>query len=154
MSKESVVLKRLFSEKTIKLKRADSLEAVNGLGQTFKSLFNEEIDLSKEQSEEKTVAVMETVKDADFRTIFGSLDKNLDNLCLTKYQIAMFCQNYKDYLSSQRATFFLYKENDEYIVSIVFTHLNSVIGLMRIFGLNYDWNSNNHPRVVVPVSHF
>jgi len=65
-----------------------------------------------------SVEVHEQVKDGTFATIFGSLGKNLDDLCFTQGQNISFVEVHPELLHPEGyGTFFLFKVNGEYFVA-------------------------------------
>ena len=64
------------------------------------------------------VDVHELIKDATFAKMFGSFGTDLDKLCLTQSQIKNFCKKHPSWLRTDGyATFFLFKENNEFFVA-------------------------------------
>ena len=73
------------------------------------------------QSTKKTkgILVYEIIKNATLSQMFGSLNDDLDKLCLTQHQIVQFCQEYPGILRGSRAIFFMFKENGEFFFARV-----------------------------------
>jgi hypothetical protein len=100
-----------------------------------------------------TIQVYEMVEDADFATMFDSLDKDTDKLCLTQHQILEFVRSRPDLLRTEGyATFFAFKSKGKLFVAVV-TRFDdgSLSVLVRRF--DYDvrvWHARGRRRVVVP----
>ncbi|MCF7794873.1 hypothetical protein K9M50_00740 [Patescibacteria group bacterium] len=152
---ESFVLKKLFPEKTITIEETNGEKTISESKDVFKSWLDayfEEWGLNKKQkeTEETTVEVLEMVKDADYRTMFSSLSENIDKLCLTQHQIVNFCENHKNCLHPDWATFFLFKENDNYYVANVFVNMGGLSIFIDYLKNEGIWVASISHRVVVP----
>ncbi len=153
---ENSVLKKLFPNETIKVKATSGRSTIAKSEEVFKfwlDLDFEGYDLDNPQriTKEIPVEVYEIVANADFKTIFTSLDQNIDNLCLTQNQIVEFCKNYRNYLRSTWTVFFLFKENNEYFVADVYVSLGGLVVYIQRFEDAYVWFADHRHHVVVPV---
>jgi hypothetical protein len=92
-------------------------------------------------------------QDADLATMFGSLDKDTDKLCLTQHQILEFVRSRPDLLRTEGyATFWVFKsKGGQFLVASV--HRlggGTVLGHVRRFYGGGVWNAKYRHRVVVP----
>lgn len=97
------------------------------------------------------ISVYEMDKDGTFTDIFGSLSNETDKLALTQEQILYFVENHKDKLRQDGwATFFLYKEGDDFFVAGV--HLLSSGPYVYQYPLSCGnvWGAEVRHRFVVP----
>ena len=113
---------------------------------------NWELDMKSPKTESTEMAVLEIDKDGTFEQIFKSINTDLDSLCLTQAQIIKFCESEKSKLRGDRyATFFLFKENDEFFVAGVHVPSGGTlsVGVYR-FSSGSVWNAEGRHRVVSP----
>lgn len=149
------VLKRLFPNETIKVNATDGKVTIAQSVEVFKSWLdpdfkNWNLNNPQASTKEMRVEVYEMVKDADFKTMFGSLNEDSDKLCLTQSQIVDFCKNHKDRLHPGMATFFLFKEDNNYFVASVSVSSDGLyVGVQR-FGRARVWLAGFARRLVVP----
>jgi len=154
--KEQRILKRLYTDELIILPALDGSKTIANSGDIFKSYLDPDFKIrkinKKDQSTKETqVQVHEMVQDANFKKMFGSLNDDLNKLCLTQNQIVKFCEKYPHYLrKGGEETFFLFKETLEYFVAYV---LIDPYGL-NIYWINFDyrgpWDAKRSHRLVVP----
>lgn len=101
-------------------------------------------------TEATNAAVYEMAKEATFVRMFGSLCPDLDQLCFTQDQIIAFCECSRTSLrAGGHATFFLFKENEQYFVAIVRVHSGLVVDVHHL-GRDSLWSARHTHRVVVP----
>ncbi|MCX6756496.1 MAG: hypothetical protein NTX85_04100 [Candidatus Nomurabacteria bacterium] len=106
------------------------------------------------KTEKSEMKVFEMHKDGDYRTIFGSFNKDLEALCMTQAQIKNFCEKNKDKLRTNGyATFFLFKEGESFFVADVRFDDDGCLKLY-VDGFDYIdvWCASNQSRVVVPAT--
>ncbi len=103
-------------------------------------------------TKETPVAVYEMVENATFAQMFGSLNSDLDKLCLTQDQIKNFVKKYRNWLRTDGyGTFFLFKSKNNFFVAYVY--LFSGAGLevcVYRFGRDFVWRVECRHRIVVP----
>lgn len=104
---------------------------------------------------EVAVEIYEQIKDADYRTIFGSISQNTDRLVLTTSQIKSFVINHtKDYiLKAEEWTCFrfLFKSGGEFFVADIRILLNGERNIrITRFTDGSIRHSKYHHRIVVP----
>lgn len=127
-------------------------------GDLFKFVFFDLADLNTEEnairSGETELLVYEQVKDCTINQMFISLNRNLDQLCLTQNQILEFIDNYKKY-SKNKTNHFLFKSNDKIFIAQVCVDSDDS---MRLFGGQFSMSDDSsvypvkdvHFRVIVP----
>ena len=101
---------------------------------------------------ETSVQVYEMTEDADFATMFASLDKETDKLCLTQHQILEFVRSRPDLLRTDGyATFFLFKSKGKLVVAHVYRYGDGTFSVsVYRFDFNLVWYTRYRHRVVVP----
>ncbi|MCF7820442.1 MAG: hypothetical protein K9M44_03165 [Candidatus Pacebacteria bacterium] len=149
------VLKRLFSNETIKVNATDGKVTIAQSAEVFESWLdpdfkNWNLDNFQASTKEMPVEAYEVVKDADFKTMLGSLNEDLDKLCLTQSQIVDFCKNYKDRLNPNWGTFFLFKEGSRYFVAFVYVYSVGLFVYVHHFEYAFVWLAGYAHRLVVP----
>lgn len=112
------------------------------------------LDVPGEAKPETPVEVHEMVKGGDFKTIFGSLGRELDTLSLTQEQIVAFVEDpkNKDWLRTDGyATFFLLKVGNEFFVVYVGLDGDGGPGAgINRFSDAHVWSGVRRHRIVVP----
>lgn len=111
-------------------------------------------DKTEKATPEVSVMIYEQTEDADYPTIFGSIDRNFDLLVLTTPQIKSFIvNNAKDYMLEAEWTCFrfLFKVGDEFLVADVriLSDGNRDIRLTRFLDGSVR-HAKYHHRIVVP----
>jgi hypothetical protein len=97
-------------------------------------------------------------KNADFKTLFGSLSSDLKSLAFeSQEQIEKFCLENKQWLrTGGYGTFFLFTETvdgeEKFFVALVFFHSGEL--KVNVYHLSRDivWSPGNAPRIVVPAT--
>ena len=120
-----------------------------GIDSDFK---NWGLDVAGRAMPETPVQVYEMVQDGDYRTIFGSLERDLDTLCFTQEQIVSFVRDYKKWLrTGGYATFFLFKVGNEFFVAYVSLYGGGrpYVNVRRFSDVSV-WNAESRHRVVLP----
>ena len=124
--KISSILSLLSISETLVLESLDGKATIANTKNTFKSYLdldfkNWHLDNKGRATKETTIQIYEMGHDdANFSQTFNSLSNDLDSLCLTQNQIIRFCEKYPSHLRQDGyATFFLFKENNEYFVARV-----------------------------------
>jgi len=110
------------------------------------------LDVPGEAKLETPVDVHEMVQDGDFKTIFGSLGREMDDLCLTQEQVIAFVEDHEDWLRKECfATFFLFKVEGKFFVARVSLDAGEGpdVSVGR-FSNDSGWYGDNHHRMVVP----
>jgi len=107
---------------------------------------------ANDRTSETRVAVLEMVEDADFATMFGSLDKDTSKLCLTQHQILDFVRDHENLLrDGGYATLFLFKSKGKFFVASVAWNDYGSLGVnFRRFGSDGICLAKYGHRVVVP----
>ncbi|MFP4514839.1 MAG: hypothetical protein ACLFNO_02430 [Parcubacteria group bacterium] len=152
---ENSVLKRLFEKETIKIKATEGKTTIAEAENIFEGWIDPgfkiwNLDNPQIATNEIVVEVYEVVKNADFRTMFDSLNEDPNKLCLTQSQIVDFCKNHKDRLHSNWFTFFLFKENNQYFVACVGVFSDGLYVRVFRFELASVWFAEFAHRFVVP----
>ena len=109
---------------------------------------------SQKKTEKTEVKVFEMHKNGDYRTIFGSFNKDLEALCMTQAQIKNFCEKNKNKLRTNGyATFFLFNEGNEFFVAFVYFYDDGHLRL-NVDKFSYDsvWRASYRHRIVVPAT--
>ncbi len=101
---------------------------------------------------ETKVQVYEMIEDADFATMFGSLNEDTDKLCLTQHQILEFVRSRPDLLTGDGyATFFAFKSKGKLFVVDTGKLGGGPLGAaISRFGYGSKWPAQHRLRVVVP----
>ncbi len=151
------ILRLISGGKRIAIRATTGQRMVSSAGDVFTLGIDSEfknwgLDVPGEAKPETPVEVYEMVKDGDFKTIFGSLGRERDDLCLTQEQIVAFVENHKKWLRTDGyATFFLFKVGDEFFVA--FVHLYGAGGpdaCVNHFSGDVVWLGDYRHRFVVP----
>lgn len=95
----------------------------------------------------QNLEVLEIDENGTFRDFFTEPEK----MVLSQEQILHFLKNYKDKLSQNWYTFFLFKVGDEFFVALVGLFDGGQLGV-RVHRFSYDlvWGAGGRRRVVVP----
>jgi hypothetical protein len=152
---ENSVLNRLFEKEAIKVNATDGKVTIAQSTEVFKfwldpDFKNWNLDNPQVSTKETPVQVYEMTKDANFKTMFGTLNEDLNKLCLTQSQIVDFCKNHKDRLHPNWATFFLFKEDNQYFVALVYVRSDGLGVCVFRFGRADVWGGERALRLVVP----
>ena len=110
------------------------------------------LDVPEEAKPETPVQVYEMFQDGDFKTIFSSLGRSLDDLCLTQEQIIAFVCDHKQWLrTGGYSTFFLFKVAGEFFVAFVglSTDGGPGVGVGRVSSAGV-WRGGFRRRIVLP----
>lgn len=128
---------------------ADSNGVFSSIDSDFKNWSANKTGISTKES---LVDVYEMAKDARFTQMFGSLNSDLDKLCLTQHQILNFIQKHRNWLRTEGyGTLFLFKADDQFFVARVgFNGDGSLRVVVRRFEDDSMWNAVYRHRVVVP----
>ncbi len=110
------------------------------------------LDVPGQATPAKLVQVHEMVQDGDFKTIYGSVGRDLDALCLTQEQIVAFVRGHKKWLrTSGYATLFLFKVADEFFVAGVNLYDDGRPDAhVHRFSNDNVWNAVSRRRIVLP----
>ncbi len=110
------------------------------------------LDVSSLPTPATPIEVYEQVKDGTFAAIFGSVGRNLDDLCFTQEQIISFAEGYPNLLHPESyGTFFLFKVNGEYFVANVLRYSGERLSVhVRRFARDSVWSAEDCRRVVLP----
>ena len=154
--KKSEILKRLYSDDTITISAVDGSKTIFNSEDIFKSWIDSDFkdwDLNKpdQKTPEIKTQVYEMAKNANYSQIFGSLNDDLDKLCLTQHQIAEFCAKNQKYLRGNGwVTFFLFKVDGKYYVAYVVVLSDGLRVDVRRFEDGNVGTAERAHRVVVP----
>lgn len=137
--------------KTINLKATKGTELIKDAGDVFTGYISSDFEKYTEKSKPTkkiTLVVSEMDEDGTYRDIFLNPEKQ----AMTQNQIIEFCKNYKDYLRKNRyATFFLFKEKEEFFVAIARFDDYGRLGVdVYEFSGGYVWNAEYRHHVVSP----
>lgn len=153
----SPILRCISSNKRIIVSATSGLKTIAQAGGVFTWGIDSDfvrwgLDVSGEARPDTPVEVHEMVQNGDFKTIYGSLGRELDNLCFTQEQVITFVREHKGWLRRDGyATFFLLKVKDKFFVAGVI--LDADDGpCARIFRFSFGsvWHGDCHHRFVVP----
>lgn len=155
--KADPILRHLFEDETITIAICDSLRFIGNQDKVFKCYISPDFkgwDLNKPgtSTEATDVSVHEVTKDATFAQMFGSLGvQDLSKLCLSQDQIVEFCKNHPERLRSEGyATFFLFRENENFFVADVYVNSDGLGVVVYRFECDRVWNGERCRRLVVP----
>ncbi|MBN2093950.1 MAG: hypothetical protein JW740_01055 [Candidatus Zambryskibacteria bacterium] len=113
---------------------------------------NWDLNTPNEARPKTPVEVHEMVEDDNFKAIFDSFNRSLDDLCFTQDQIITFIEDHKDWLRRNGyGTFFLMKKNGKFFV--VYVTLDSderPHAFVYHLSNAYLWSADYRRRVVVP----
>lgn len=102
--------------------------------------------------EEIAVDVEEMTVNGTYRQIFNGFDRSLDQLAMSRSQIAAFCVTHRDKLrGSGYGTFFLFKKGEKFFVADVYVDVDGQLGV-GVISLEFDgvWLAEYRGRLVVP----
>lgn len=151
-----LILKLISGIETLVLDACDGKETLAGAKDVFKSGIDDDFKnwgLNKPSvaTEKTPVEVHELVKDATFAQMFGSLGTDLDKLCLTQSQIKNFCKKHSKWLRTDGyATFFLFKEGDQFFVAYVHVISDGLCVPVLRFEYGDVWDAVHALRFVIP----
>ena len=121
-----MITKLISAGKRVVISATKSTETIASADDVFSSISpdfkNWGCDKAELATPDVAVLMYEQIEDADYPTIFGSLDQNLDRLTLTTPQIKSFIVNHaKDYLLEAEWTCFrfLFKVGNEFFIADV-----------------------------------
>jgi len=120
-----------------------------GIDSDFK---NWGLDVPGQATPATPVQVYEMVQNGDYRTIYGSVGRDLDALCFTQEQIIAFVHDHKKWLrTGGYATFFLFKVAGEFFVASVrlFDDGGPYANVCR-FSDDGVWYAGSRHRIVLP----
>jgi len=123
-TKEDPILKLLSVGENLKLDACNGKQTIYDSKGVFSwkdyDFKNWEVNTSGSATPEIPIGVYEMIRDATFAQMFGSLNSNLNKLCLTQSQILNFIAKHKNWLrSGGYGTFFLFKANGNFFVAFV-----------------------------------
>lgn len=153
--KESQFLK-LLSIPDLVLEPLDGKRTIAQSGDTFDSYLdfdfkNWGLDSPSKKTLKTPVHVYEMTQNSKFSKMLELFADDLDQFCLTQHQIISFCEKYPNHLRQEGyATFFLFKEKDEYFVAGVRMDYGSLEVRVHRFEFGYVWGADDRHRVVVP----
>lgn len=145
-------MKILTQNLQLKVCSKDTINRANDVFSYIDSDFTDwKIDVKSPKTEATKMAMLEMDKDATFADIFGEISNDADLLRLTQAQIIEFVTSYKDQLRTDGyATFFLFKENDEFFIALVrFVGVGQLKVSVFRFSDDFVWFAE-YRRVVVP----
>lgn len=152
----SEYLKSISGGETLILDECDGSEGLADANDTFvwidQDFKNWGADAKGLATKKTPVTVYEMTKDATFAQMFGSLNADVRELCLTPHQIKDFVRKYRKWLrTGGYATFFLFESNNELFVARVRFYSDGELGVhVRRFGRSLVWHAAYRHRVVVP----
>jgi len=88
-------------------------------------------------------------EDSTFCRLFNGPDRGLDTMTLTQHQIIRFCRKYAAILRGY-TNFFIFKDNGEYFVAIVYKDQNDLIAVARKRFLAFIWLGDLPRRLIIP----
>lgn len=151
--KEKTITKLIHQN--IVIDSCDGLETIANAKDIFSfniddNFKNWNTDKSGISTKEAEVQVFETIQNATFAQMFGSIDNDLEKLCLTQAQIINFCKKHSDWLFKDRCTLFLFKVEGEFFVASVFVLSDGLHVCVYRFGNAHVWLGERAHRVVAP----
>jgi len=156
VEKSEPILHLLYEDEVITIPPCDGTRLISAAKNVFTSGIDQDFtrwNLSQvgNSTPATNVSVHEMGKDAKFTQIFGSLGTDLDNLVLTQDQIIEFCLEHRSKLRQDGdATFFLFKENEQFYVAYVRVYAGGLRVRVRRFGYDGVWDAGYANRIVVP----
>src|SRR3989344_800514 len=151
------ILSLISAGQTIEIGETDGKETLAKAQDVFTGYVDPDfqnwgLDVSGKPTQKSLVEVHEMIGDANFNGIFNDLGRPLAELVLTQAQIKRFARDNRNWLRTDGyATFFLFKENDEFCVARVSVYDD---GQLRVrvhrFGCGGVWFAGIGRRVVVP----
>jgi len=157
------ILKLISSGDVLKIQALDGSRTIKSSGNIFRHVFSDFSNLHTSEIAQKTdeieVLVYEVVKDARVYKMFASLNRNLEQMCLTQNQILEFIDKHKEYkipLDKHVIYHFLFKANDKVFVNQVCVGLADPDSYPKWFdgpleeAASWDYPADGHFRVVVP----
>lgn len=152
----NLTLRLLYADRTIVIPTCDGTQTIAQAKGTFpygidSDFKNWELDKSGGATGETAVQVHELAQNATFAKMFGSLGADLNKLCLTQHQIKTFCEQHTSWLRTDGyATFFLFKEGEQFVVAIVHVYSGGLYVRARRFKHDSVWNAGGQYRLVSP----
>lgn len=109
-------------------------------------------DEASSPTPELQTMLYEMARDATFKQMFGSLNREKEHLCMTQSQIIEFVQTHRNQLRTDGyATFFLFKSKGKFFVAGVHLGSNNHLGVdVRQFEDDFVWRAEYRRRLVVP----
>jgi hypothetical protein len=153
-----MIIKLISAGKCVVIGATKGTETLASANDVFSSISpdfkNWGCDKTELVTPDMAVLVYEQVEDADYPTIFGSLDQNLDRLILTTPQIKNFVVNHaKEYLLDAEWTCFrfLFKAGNELFIADVrvLSDGNREVRVTRFLDGSVR-HAEYHHRIVVP----
>ncbi len=109
------------------------------------------INNEQKAKKETIVNIYESKKGiVSFSQVFNPLNEDLNKLCLTQGQVVNFCRKKSQHLCQGGPTFFLIKENDEFLIIKVHSFANGLIVAANLFDDNDGLSDISNYRLVVP----
>ncbi|MCC6198706.1 hypothetical protein IT401_00600 [Candidatus Nomurabacteria bacterium] len=153
---KAAILKCISEAQEIFIETCDGTQTIATAKETFKSGIDGDFknwgtNKLGNSTQKTSVQVHELVKDATFAQMFGSLETDLDKLCLSQHQIKLFCEVHKDWLHKDGyAIFFLFKVDEQFFVANVYVNSGGLHVSVYRFGLDDVWRAEYSHRMVVP----
>ena len=150
------ILRLISGGKSLALDAVDGTETLADAKDTFawidSDFKNWGADEKGPATKETPVDVHEMTKDAFFSQIFGSLNSDVRQLCLTQHQIKKFVRKYRNWLRTDGyGTFFLFESRGNFFVADVRFRSVDELGVhVRQFEYSVVWRAEGRRRVVVP----
>ncbi|MBP9802792.1 MAG: hypothetical protein KBD14_00585 [Candidatus Pacebacteria bacterium] len=152
---KEVYLKLLSGAETLFL---DECDGQSTIADSKKNFYSIDSDFKNYRANEKGIAtpktlveVHEFVKNGKFAQIFGSLNSDLDKLCLTQDQILNFIKNHKNWLRKDGyGTFFLFKSGEKFFVAFVRVDSLGLSVCVDRFDRDSVWDAERQSRFVTP----
>jgi len=153
---KAAILKCISEAQEIFIETCDGTQTIATAKETFKSGIDGDFknwgtNKLGNSTQKTSVQVHELVKDATFAQMFGSLETDLDKLCLSQHQIKLFCEVHKDWLHKDGyAIFFLFKVDEQFFVASVYVHSGGLYVSVHRFERDGVWDAGYSHRMVVP----
>ncbi len=150
------ILRRLFEDETITIAACDGARYIAIERGVFKAYIEDlfaswGLDKRGKSTIATNVSVHEMIKDATFIQMFGSLGPDLDKLCLSQHQIVELCEkHWVPHRQEGHATFFLFKEGDQFYVAYVRVRADGLDVVVRRLEDDSIWDGGFRYRLVVP----
>ena len=115
----------------------------------FKSL---ELDVNVAVTSKMSVEVFEQEKDGTFVSIFGSVGRDMNAMCLTQNQIIVFVQKHREWLRTEGyGTFFLFEVDGKFLVARVDVDSDGELSVnVDQFSCDRVWYARCCERFVLP----
>ncbi len=154
--RNKLILKLIVGGEVLKLDSVNGKGTIANSKKVFSSIDQDFEDYGANKTgmatKESFLEVYEIAKDVTLAQMFGSLNSDLDKLCLTQHQILNFIQKYRNWLrAGGHATLFLFKVDDQFFVASVSFNVDGSLCVF-VYYLEHElvWSAVFLNRLIVP----